>query len=540
MAMTMLSVHSYAQFPTCSAQFSTNLSGTTTATFIPVSSGDSTVSHFWSFGDGTSSTVMNPVHTYNVCGVYNVLHLSRGFFNNVACSDTVMQSVVIACNTPCNLVSNFTFTQDSTNHLVAFMNTSSGFAAGDSIRWTFGDGTEGYDINPTHTYATAGTYTVCLWQRKNPTTPGTAPCIIQVCHTVTIAPQSVCNLVASFTQAATSATNTYTFTNHSLGYAAGDSIMWYFGDGTPVSYDANPTHTFAGAGTYTVCLKVKKPAVLGAPPCESQVCQAIVIAAPCSLNATFTATSTNQNNVYVFTNTSITANAPMISWIFGDSTTATGNMVTHTFSHPGTYTVCMLATVNNTCFSDTCITVTVAPAPCNLSTDFIWMHNNSSVSPISFISNLTGAAVGDSIRWDFGDSTISGLLNPTHTFPGPGMYNVCMRVSRPNVPGTVACVSEMCHTVVIGQDSTMPSIPVLVAFPNPVQNFVSVNVALSATASISAALYNTQNVLVSQQVVSGNSGNNIVTFNTQNLPAGYYTIRLYYNGQVSVSRFLKM
>ncbi len=47
---------------------------------------------------------------------------------------------------------------------------------------------------------------------------------------------------------------TTVFTNTSTGGAL--SYLWDFGDGSPTSTVANPTHMFAAVGTYTVTLTV--------------------------------------------------------------------------------------------------------------------------------------------------------------------------------------------------------------------------------------------------------------------------------------------
>lgn len=65
----------------------------------------------------------------------------------------------------------------------------------------------------------------------------------------------VCNMTASFTK--TINASTVTFINTSGNFSVGDSIQWAFGDGM-FSYEWNPVHTYNAAGTYNVCLRVKK------------------------------------------------------------------------------------------------------------------------------------------------------------------------------------------------------------------------------------------------------------------------------------------
>jgi hypothetical protein len=107
-----------------------------------------------------------------------------------------------------------------------------------------------------------------------------------------------------------------------------------------------------------------------------------------------------------------------------------------------------------------------------------------------------------------------------------------LRISQPRPAGVPACVSEVCHTVIVPQ--------ALVAYPNPATSVVNVVANLNTAGPIYAFLFNAQNVFISQQIITGVTGNNTITFNTANLAPGYYTIRLYFNGQYSTARFLKL
>jgi len=78
------------------------------------------------------------------------------------------------------------------------------------------------------------------------------------------------------------------------------------------------------------------------------------------------------------------------------------------------------------------------------------------------------------------------------------------------------------------------------AYPNPAHHQVSVNAVLPAPTTMYAFVFNSQNVLVNQRIVNGATGSNVIAFNTSNLVSGYYTIRLYYNGQFCVARFQKL
>ncbi|MFA6060277.1 MAG: PKD domain-containing protein, partial [Taibaiella sp.] len=58
--------------------------------------------------------------------------------------------------------------------------------------------------------------------------------------------------VPNFSQTSTNKTFNFTYT----GTTPYTSISWSFGDGTPESTQANPSHTYAASGTYNVCVTV--------------------------------------------------------------------------------------------------------------------------------------------------------------------------------------------------------------------------------------------------------------------------------------------
>lgn len=115
-------------------------------------------SYLWNFGDGTTSTEINPTKTYNVGGTYSVSLKATG--EGGAVSTTKM--VLIQQSTQSQLpVANFTFSGGGCTApcSVSFTNTSTNAV---SYSWDFGDGTTSTSVNPNKTYTTGGTYSVIL------------------------------------------------------------------------------------------------------------------------------------------------------------------------------------------------------------------------------------------------------------------------------------------------------------------------------------------------------------------------------------------
>jgi PKD repeat protein len=124
-----------------------------------------------------------------------------------------------------------------------------------SWSWNFGDGTA-LDVNqnPSHTYATAGNYSVTLTVTDNggKTNAKTTQITVNGGTTTNTPPvagfvvPSTCtvNAACSFTDASTDSDGTIA------------SWSWNFGDGSAPDVNQNPTHTFASASTYQVALTV--------------------------------------------------------------------------------------------------------------------------------------------------------------------------------------------------------------------------------------------------------------------------------------------
>jgi PKD repeat protein len=417
-----------------------------TNTTVPLASTDSIR---WTFGDGTSSSQVNPTHLYPTPGTYNVcLRVIKRNPNGVltnCVAEKCYLVVVTAPIIPCNMQVNFTNIADSLQlNLIRFTNQTIGYTAGDSLTWTFGDGTFSNQINPNHTYANAGTYIVCLRIKKNNTVAGAVPCIREFCKTIVIT--LPCTLVANFysyRDSVTTIPNTYRFVNTSSPLASTDSIRWTFGDGTSSS-QVNPTHYYANQGAFTVCLRVIKRNAAGLlTNCVSEKCYNINVVQLCNINAGYTwqADSANYKKIN-FSNFTVPLAVATALWNFGDGTTASTWNASHTYTQTGRYYVC-LRIQYGACISYKCDSITIvapiAPPTCEQLSLFSTATTNNTVS---FAPNFLQPNV--QYTWTFGDGTGSQWTNASHQYLGPGVYTACLTAFK-----NINCASTTCKTITI-------------------------------------------------------------------------------------------
>lgn len=149
-------------FINCIASFGFNQSpdDPMTFTFTNQSSGD-IVGATWDFGDGTTSTEINPVHTFDQQGTYIVSLYS---YTTDSCYDNTNIVLTVAPNVayPQGCQANFqAMLNGSTTNFMDMSVTQPGDLIV-SYLWEFGDGTTSTDINPVHTYPDAGNYLATL------------------------------------------------------------------------------------------------------------------------------------------------------------------------------------------------------------------------------------------------------------------------------------------------------------------------------------------------------------------------------------------
>ena len=306
------------------AAFSSS-SAVNVVTFANASTG--ATSYSWDFGDGNTSTATNPVHNYPGSGNYQVCLIA----DNGNCTDTTCMVVATGCPAP-----SAAWSQMANNLSVTFTDMS--LSANPSWIWDFGDGNTSMAQNPNHTYATPGTYLVCL-------------SIVDSCGSDSSCTQVT--VVCPAPSAAFSSTDSLLVVSFMDGSSGSGTLnyVWDFGDGN-TSTMQNPVHTYAMYGTYQVCLSITDDC--GTDSSCTQV--TLVCPAP---SVAFS--STTSLLVASFMDGSSGSGTLNYVWNFGDGNTSTIQNPVHTYAMDGIYQVCL--SIVDDCGSDsTCQMLSVIGA----------------------------------------------------------------------------------------------------------------------------------------------------------------------------------
>ncbi len=376
--------------PEVDANFITNILD---VNFTGVANGADNI--MWDFGDGNTSTVLSPSHTYSAEGTYNASFTA----SNQCGSETI------------NLVVEITqFPQAGFNAInsigcadleVSFLDASSPNAT--SWNWTFPGGTPSSSTlrNPIVTYSEVGSFDVTLQVANSVGSDVfTMPAFVEVSDLPTATANFQTNvLMVNFDGNATNAS----------------SVIWDFGDGN-TSSELSPAHNYDVEGIYNVSFTASNQ-------CGSVTSDLIVEVREFPI-AGFNANATRGcAGLVVSYSDASSANASAWNWSFpgGTPASSTEQNPTVTYNTPGQYNVEL--TVSNSVGSNRVV-----------ETNFIEILD---VPTASLAGELDGNRIelinttpGTSANWTISDGTQFNTQNPVHIFQENGTFTITLEVTN--------------------------------------------------------------------------------------------------------------
>jgi gliding motility-associated-like protein len=377
-----------------------------TVNFSNTSTGPGVLSYQWNFGDGGTSTISNPVHTYTASGAYSVALVVS---SSSGCKDTLRKPNLFNFQ---NIATSFTAADSAcVKDEINFMSTSTSSAT--STLWSFGDGSTSTSDSAVKTYSAPGTYTVKLVQSYG-------NCVDSAIKSIYIKPKPT----AAFTANKTAFCQKPSPVNFSSTSQGAVSYQWLFGDST-TSTQQSPSHTYNTFGTFDVTLivtnaagctdTIKKPAYI-------KITKPVI---------TFSSLPVNGCVPYgVNFVANITTPDPVTSylWDFGNGTTSSAATPSYTYTIQGTYLVKLTITT-----VDGCTETDSMPAAVTVGTKPIVAFSAQptvvcAFKPVFFTNQSTGG--GDQWLWQFGDGSTSTGENPMHEYSDTGIFNVTLYVTN--------------------------------------------------------------------------------------------------------------
>jgi len=371
----------------------------------------------WYYGDNSPlSAQQNSSNSYTASGFYNVKLVVS---NTGGCSDSLTKSSYIEVkSTP---ITSFTLANKGCVNSPIIFTDNSSISSGtiNSWDWDFGDGSiNGLTKNATHTYTTTGTYEITL------TSSTGNGCFGDIQKTITISSKPIAQFTVNNVTGC--APLTANFTDNSTN-TNGATYKWYYGDGSPLSTQQNPSYSYTASGFYNVKLVVSDDG-----GCSDSITKPSYI----EVKSTPTASFTSANNGCLNSAISFSDNSSISSgiinswdWNFGDG--SANNLTknpTHTYTTTGTYSITLKSTTGNGCFGNIAKSITINSKP-------IVQYTVNSVTGcvplnVNFTDNSTNTN-GATYKWYYGDnSPLSTQQNPSYSYTASGFYNVKLVVNN--------------------------------------------------------------------------------------------------------------
>ncbi len=452
-------------YPACGSAISVSYgSGGAVTLTANTPAGTSGMTYSWDYGDTNTGTGSPTTHTYPSNGYYTVTLTAT---SSAPCSWTSTLATTIT-NSPNNYscaTAHAAFTSIISSNSASFTNTSTNPSSlqGFNINytWYYGDGTNG--TSSSHTYATAGTYMLCLAMHWLDTPSNTQICSDSNCQNITIGSTTTCTSTAGFSHSFdpfdSNLLNEGFYNSSNPGTLSSGHVARYilrYGDGAfdTVLHHEYVMHDYASTGTYTATMIVL---ILDSPgmtlACSDSTTASIIMNyQPCGTN--FTASYGAAGATTFTANTPAGTPGMTYSWhaIFNNFPTS-GSIVSYTFPCNGQYLVWVHASNSSCNYNDTqYVYISTVPFTYNCNNAAASFSYTSSFSTANFTNSSippgTNCDITSSASWDYGDGNAG--TSYSHTYANAGTYTIRLINQYDSANLIPICVDTAIQSVTVG------------------------------------------------------------------------------------------
>jgi PKD repeat protein len=315
------------------------------------SGGTSPYTYYWTFGDGQSSNVQSPSHTYSTAGNFTA---TLSVTDSASRTANATVNITVTAKAPLSAAITASPTSGQIPLTVNFTGNASGGTPPYSYSWNFGDGLSSTAQNPSHTYSIAGTYTATFTVTDSASTAANASVIIVVSNKNPLDP------AAQFSANPSQGTPPLQVNfDASASYSPNGNISsyeWDFGDGSRGSGKI-VSHIFKNRGKFSVVLRVTDSSMRSG----TATGEVVVYTKPTALFTTYFLSGRAPRILGFDASPSSDSGGTIVSykWSFGDGTSGNGKTVIHTFRKNGSYAVTLTVTNDQGYASEVSKTITV-------------------------------------------------------------------------------------------------------------------------------------------------------------------------------------
>lgn len=390
---------------------------------------------FWDFGDGNTSTDINPVHRFDSTGTYSV---------SLTVTDTTYGCMDIAVEDIRIYDTKADFTSPDTlvcyPYLVELKNLS---IDGSTYKWQIDSGSRTSTLaDPKFTFLEPGYYDVSLISKDQ---NGCSDTLVKEDFIFVRGP------IADFGATPTMgcAPLNVGFIDSSIEYGGAiNQYKWFFGDGDS-SQSQNPSHIYVNSLIQDVTLIISD--ING---CTDTLVKSQLIK-PSLPIANFSADELSCTGKAVSFTDSSTGDGLTYFWDFGDGNTDTIQNPIHEYEFEGNYTISLTVTDQFGCDSTLIKTdyVIVADPVAEFYADSLF----SPCPPL--LVHFTDSSKGNitTWEWNFGDGGTSNIQEPSNVYTEPGSFSVELIVT--NVVGCKDTIRKEDLVVVLGPTGTFTFTP---------------------------------------------------------------------------------